>query len=53
MVMEFEVLKRVQTLFAPSVLSSSDFAITLLNQPNEKLIDVNNGLIIIQISFKV
>ena len=45
--MEFEVLKRVQTLFAPSVPSSSDFAITLLNQPNEKLINVNNGLIII------
>lgn len=45
-------LKRVQTLFAPSVPSSSDFPITLLNQPNEKLIDVNNGLIIIQISFK-
>ena len=39
-------LKRVLTLFAPSVPSSSDFAITLLNQPNEKLINVNNGLII-------
>ena len=51
--MEFEVLKRVQTLFAPSVPLSSDFAITLLNQANEKLIEINNGLIIIQISFKV
>ena len=43
-VMEFEVLKRVQTLFAPSMPSSSDFPIILLNQPNEKLINANNEL---------
>lgn len=42
--MDFEVLKRVQTLFAPNVPSSSVFLIILLNQPNEKLIDANNGL---------